>query len=239
MTTYVLFANANDHCLESTGSDNLSYSAARQGSQSVSKDVDGTQALLVGQWNDGAATPRFKVYQSMLQFNTSTVSGLLSSATLRLEQYFRGASIASAADEVQVRVHNWDGTVAGFVPGSSISSKQLLGSVAMDVDNVPKTINLDIAYIAISSTFKIGLFSKNQADNIAVGGSDDQTVAFKSTEHTAGTATDPTLTIVTTGNCWVKDAGTWTRGLMSAKGSGTWRSITLQGKLSSVWKTSQ
>lgn len=201
MATYTLTGTLGGR-IYSTGT--LTYADARSGASGLSSDDAGNSGLTVGQlYFFGLGG--YSCYEAFVQFDTSSVLGTPSSATLSL--YCRVNNGTVAPFTVYARAHDWGTslTTADWVAGASLSAKSLRASSAVNtsisagayhdftsdgsfVSNVANPVRL-----ILSSS----LMEANTAPSSAVSGVDnsayDQRVFF----DTPTGANPPKLTIVT------------------------------------------
>lgn len=126
MTTYVIYAeNISPVSIQSTNAD---YATARAGS---SLTAYGTTGCDVGQ--NGEGTPgvpfNFACFESFLSFDTSGITGTISSVTLSLY----GDGDGSGEDFIiEARLHDWGPSLGDtdWVAGADLGSKTLLASRA-------------------------------------------------------------------------------------------------------------
>ena len=189
MATFVIYAASSDGYINSNSA---TYATARSGGGTISA-VTGAPNTYVGQYY---GAPTYYVYEAFLQFDTSSVSGTVASATLAV--YIEGDT--STTDfTINARAYDWGAslTTADFVAGASLSGNALRATRA--------TSGLSVgAYNDFTSDSS---FASNTADPVRLVLASDRTesnTAPTGAEYvdwypvaTSGTTQDPKLTIVT------------------------------------------
>ena len=126
MTTVTIYSDIADGYIASEGTP---YSLAANGTGDSFAAVNGGVFGNIGQWTN--ASPRYYIWQSFIQFDTSSIpdDAVITSATL----YLYGSSDTSDVDfTIEARLHDWGAslTTADYVIGSNLSSKTLLASMS-------------------------------------------------------------------------------------------------------------
>lgn len=178
MTIYTIYANTNDHYVDSS---NNTYSTARAGSGLVD-DTSGAY-MYAGQDYDA---PTYYVKQAFLSFDTSAViSGQPASLSLTIYVQFNDNPATYDVDIV-----NWTAGTGSFVAGTSLSAQSEFGTATLT--GTGDKVFSSTTNPARSSTYKLMIYGHRQETNSAPTGI--EYIRFRSADW-VGTATDPYLTI--------------------------------------------
>jgi len=209
MSTLVVYADTADGHIGSYDgwNDDLdgwdgTYAEARAGTgDGTAVNVDGTSALTVGQYISQGDFVEWRVFESFVSFDTSSVgSGSTVSAAVLM---VRATIDASDTDfTIEARLRDWGTTVeaADWVAGASLSGLTLLSHYATAGGWI-STTGYDFvddafaANIVKTSTTRLILASANTASNTAPGGI--EFLAGYAADY-AGTTYDPKLTVTYT-----------------------------------------
>lgn len=187
MTTFTIYASANDHYITST---DATYSNARSGAGSKTDDSSGT-SLFVGQLYPGGS---YSVYQAFLSFDTSSVPAI-SPDSIELALYLGAASLTSTK-QFNASERSWSGGAGDFVAGASLSglsgfgSRNFTNGEAAGYKAFPGPSD-----VARTSAYKLIVYANDQQTNTVPTSADR--LIFSSAD-TSGTTQDPKLTITIT-----------------------------------------
>lgn len=188
MSTYVIYAGADGKINSVAPS---VYANARSGAGTLTAS-DADVFVAAGQLWDGVD---FYCFEGFLSFDTSSVSGTVTSAVLALALN----SDASTQDfTINARASDWGAslTAGDWVAGASLTGLPLRASFASaSLSAGYNSFTSDSSFVSsVASPVRLLLSSsRHEGNNQPVG---DEYVTFKSSE-TTGTSEDPKLTIVT------------------------------------------
>lgn len=188
MTVYVIFADASDGYVTST---DTTYSTARAGGGTLTPD-DSLDISRVGQRTG------FEIAEAFMGFDTSVVTGAISSAVLAIY----GSSNGSTTDfTIQARLYDWGTTVEDidFLAGASLSGQTLLADFATAGFSTSGYNTFTSAGAFVSNVNAAGFTRLLLCSSRHVGNNtptNDEFVIFRSA-NTFGTSQDPKLTITT------------------------------------------
>lgn len=192
MATYVIYADAADGYVYA---ESTVYNTARAGSGTKTA-VAGNVEIDVGQYK---STTTYYVYEGFLSFDTSSVTGLPTSATLSVYVFDDGAT--SAEFTMNARAYDWGAslTTADFVAGASLSGSALRATLATSgiTNNAYNDFTSESTFHSnVSNPVRLILSSSRTeaGTSDATNGYSDY-IGFRSTDQT-GTSNDPKLTIV-------------------------------------------
>lgn len=182
MTVYTVYAATTD--AQITSGPDSTYATARAGTALTRSPSSSTWA--VGQ---AYLAPNYTIYQGFASFNTSTIpTGVTNSVSLGFD-----LNSASPSSDVTIDAAEsaWSGSTADFVAGADLAALTDFGSITLNADTGAQSMS-GPADVARTADYKLILFGKDQADNVAPTGF--EAVIIKAAE-TSGTASDPRLTV--------------------------------------------
>lgn len=191
MTVYTIYSGTNDGHISSGPS--TTYSVVRAGTN-LSATTSGT-ALVTGQ--NFAGRTNYIAFEGFVSFDTSSVSGTITSASLTLTP----SSVYGPSYYILAKIYDWGTTVttADWVAGASLSSYTDYGSVNITSTSTSARTFSDVnggfgPQINTSGETRILLVSQDQQTGSAPTGV--EYVQWYSAEQ-SGTTNDPVLSVVT------------------------------------------
>lgn len=188
MATYTIYSDTADGYLESF---DATYATARAGSGSINVDTTST-SIYVGQLSG-----TYYCIESFVSFDTSSVVGVVSSATLSLY----GKDDGSATDfTMTAATRDWGATLTtgDFVAGASLSGLTTVATFATSGFsiagyNVFTSTGSFLSAINIGGTTRLIVYSSRHSGNNTPTG--NEYVGCYSADQT-GTTNDPRLVVV-------------------------------------------
>lgn len=228
MPTLVVFGGDEDDSVHSSRSFGGTYEQAREGTAGV-KSLSGG-GIFVGQ--DGST--QWDVYEAFLRFDTSSVTGTVSSALLQLY----GQIDSSATDfTAEVRSYDWGATVTtgDYIAGSLLGATTLLATLStagFASETYMSFTEVALASNVVQDTIYRGGYTQlmvaSDRERLDTSPSGGEFVSFYPGE-TVGTTKDPKLTLVYTPARYAFVSGDRAKETTTTTGTGD---ITLAGAAS-------
>lgn len=187
MTLYTIYSGTGDGTIYSS---NATYATARSGSGLYADTAD--TIIYVGQASFGS----FQCNEGFISFNTSSVAGNVSSATLYLNKY----SFQTPGTNYTLRARRLDWgtlTTADWIAGASVSGQTLLASLstASFVDDTYVALTSDGAFITnINQSGTTGIILTSSLFEAGTSPSGDDQIGIFSGDE-SGTTKDPKLEV--------------------------------------------
>lgn len=184
MTTFTIYADTNDHEIDSYS--NVSYATARAGS-GTKDDAAGSGSYKVGQYYGGGY---YGCKQVFLSFDTSS---LPASAPNSNKLQLMLAASPSVSKTIDAAENTWSGGTGDFIAGASLSSLTAFGSRAFTSGESAtlKDINGPTSF-ARSAAYKLILYAHDQQTNTTPSAGEEM---WFWAADASGTTNDPRLSV--------------------------------------------